>query len=323
MTIARKATIALACVICALIAHAEENFPTRPVKLVVGTPAGGGTDIIARMVGTQLQKQLGQAVVVDNRPGASTMIAAQYVSKSPADGYTILAADPGTIMYNTALYKSLPYDPVQDFAPVGLLARVPLLLVVGPNSKFDDVGKLIAAMRAEPDKFPVATAGVGAPHHIALEFLKSQANLRVPHVPYKGAAPAMQDVLGGVVPVMVADYASGMGNIKAGKLKVLATFSAERLPSLPDVPSLVQLGLTNQVPPSYLSVVAPIKTPPAILEKLSVELQKALSDPAVQTSIREMGSEPLSSTSAQMKQQWSHDMTIWPALIRDRAIHLD
>lgn len=323
MNMPRRWALMLACMVGAAAAHAQNTFPSRPVRWVVGASAGGGTDITVRTVSSQMQKQLGQSIVIDNRPGGGTTIAADHVSKSTADGYTILATDPGTIIFNTALFKKLSYDPVQDFAPVGLLARIPLLLAVNPSSGFDDVGKLIVAMRAEPDKFPVATAGIGSPHHIALEFLKGQAQLKVPHVPYKGAALALQDVLAGVVPVTVTDLASGMSNIKAGRLKVLATFNAERLASMPEVPSLVQLGLTSRVPPSYLSVVAPAKTPPQVLERLSGELQKALSDPSVQSRLKEMGAEALPSTSEQMKQQWAKDMSVWPALIRDKGISLD
>lgn len=304
-------------------ALSQEYFPSRPIKWVVGTPAGGGTDIVARLVGTQMQKQIDQPIVVDNKPGAGTTIAADYVARSAPDGYTILAADPGTIMFSTALYTKLPYNPVQDFAPVGLLARVPLLLAVHPGTGVDDVRKLVAEMRATPDKFPVATSGIGGPHHIALEFLKEQAQLKVAHVPYKGGAAALQDVMAGVVPVMIADLASAISHIKAGKLKVLATFNAEPLAAFPDVPSLVQLHLTTRVPPSYLSVVAPAKTPPQVLEKLSSELLRALSDPGVQTRLREMGAEPLPTTSTQMKQQWVQDMAIWPALIRSKGITLD
>ncbi len=315
--------LTLTCSLAFSTAFAQDVFPSRPVKWIVGTPAGGGSDVIARVVGAQMQKQLSQPVVIENKPGASTMIAADYVSKAPADGYTILTADPGTIIFNAALYKKLPYDAVRDFTPVGLLARVPLLLVIHPSADIDSVGKLIAAMRANPEKYPVATPGVGSPHHIALEFLKSQTQLKVQHVPYKGGAPAMQDLLAGVVPVMVADLSSVMENIKGGKLKVLATFNAERLPLMPDVPSLVQLGLTSQVPPSYLSVVAPVKTPAKIVEKLSSELQKALSDPSVQWRLKELGAEPLPTTSAQMKRQWDRDTAVWPALVREKGIRLD
>ncbi|WP_194273927.1 Bug family tripartite tricarboxylate transporter substrate binding protein [Variovorax paradoxus] len=315
-------SIVLACAVHGP-ARSQESFPSRPIKWVVGTPAGGGTDIVARLVGTQMQKQMAQPLVVDNKPGAGTTIAADYVAKSTPDGYTILAADPGTIMFSTALYAKLPYDPVRDFAPVGLLARVPLLLAVHPGSGYEDVRQLVADMRATPEKFPVATSGIGGPHHVALEFLKDQAQLKLAHVPYKGGAAALQDVMAGVVPVMIADLTSAIGHIKGGKLKVLATFNAQPLTDLPGVPSLVQLNLTTRVPPSYLSVVAPAKTPPEVIDKLSSELQLALSDRDVQARLRDMGAEPLPTTSAQMKQQWTQDMAIWPALIRSKGITLD
>ncbi|MGE4340285.1 MAG: Bug family tripartite tricarboxylate transporter substrate binding protein [Pigmentiphaga sp.] len=304
-------------------AQTHDGFPNKPIRWIVGTSAGGGTDVVTRTIAQQLQEQLGQTIVVENKPGGGTTIAADYVSRSPADGYTMLTADVGTIVFNTALFKSLSYDPLNDFAGVGTLASVPLLLAVRADNTAGDAKELLAAMRKNPEQFSVATAGIGSPHHIALEFLKDQAKLDVLHIPYKGSAPAIQDVLGGVTPVMVVDIPSGMSNIKAGKLKALATFTAERLPSLPDVPSLVELGVIEREPSSWWGIVVPKKTPSDVVAKLSAELEKAIRALGVQERLKAMGVEPLPSDSAQMDTLWRRDMDTWPPLIREKEIRLD
>lgn len=327
MKIHRKRALILACAFVAGATQAQAqghgDFPEKPIRWIVGTSAGGGTDVVTRTIGQQLQKQLGQSVIVENKPGGGTTIAADYVSRAPADGYTLLTADVGTIVFNTALFQSLSYDPRQDFSAIGMLASVPLLLAVRSDNGFDDANELLAAMRKSPEQFAVATAGIGSPHHIALEFLKDQAKLEVLHIPYKGSAPAIQDVLAGITPVMVVDIPSGMANIKAGKLKALATFTAERLPSLPDVPSLVELGVIEREPSSWWGIVVPKKTPPAIVAELSAELEKAIRSPEVQDRLIGMGVDPLPSTSTQMDELWRRDMDIWPPLIRSKEIRLD
>ena len=250
MSFARTACISLLIAASMLIsaASAADSYPSRPARWIVAYPAGGGSDVLARTVGEQLSKELGQPVVVDNRPGGATIIGAEAVARAPADGYTVLSADNGTLIFNTALFRSLPYDPVKDFAPVGLMARFPLLLAVNPSSGYASAKDLVEAMRKEPGKVSYASPGVGSPHHLAMEMLKQRAKFDATHVAYKGMAPAIQDVVGGQLPLIIVDTAAGGAMIKAGKLKVLATFSKTRLPSMPDVPTLMDLATRTSKP---------------------------------------------------------------------------
>lgn len=304
-------------------AMAAEAYPAKPVRWVVAFSAGGGSDILARTVGLQLSKQLGQQIVVDNKPGGATVIAAESVARSPGDGYTVFTADNGTLIFNTALFKRLSYEPKKDFAPIGMMARFPLVLATNPASGFATAKEAIEAMRKQPGKFSYASSGVGSPHHLAMEMLKERARIDVTHVPYKGGAPAVQDVAGGQLPFIVIDIATGLPMIKAGKLKVLATFSKSRLAAMPDVPTLMELGYTDIEATAWQGLVVPASTPKAIQDQLSSELQKAINIPAVSARLVELGVEPLPSDAAAMNKRWSDDAAYWPKLIKDRQITLD
>ncbi len=304
-------------------ACAQSTYPSKPIRWVVGTAAGGGSDFVVRTVANRLSQQLGQTIIVDNRPGGGTTIAADLVAKSSPDGYTVLTADTGTIVFNTALFKKLPYTPTKDFVPVGMLAHFPLLLVTPATSSFPTVKAAIEDIRRNPGVHGYASAGVGSPHHIAMEFAKDQAKLDVRHVPYKGAAPAIQDLVGGVVPLGVIDTAAGLQMIRAGKLKALATFTKSRIATLPDVPTLIELGYIQSEAPCWISMVAPTGTPPDVVATLSAELAKALLHPDVQKKLRDFGLEPQPSTPAQMKAVWDQADAYWPPLIRSKGIMID
>ena len=303
-------------------AHAD-NFPAKPVRWVVAYAAGGGSDALGRAVGSQLSTQLGQPVLIDNKPGGATVIGAENVAKSPGDGYTVFTADNGTLVFNTALFKKLSYDPQKDFTSIGMMARFPLLLAVNPNAGYSDVKALIAAAKANPGKLSFATPGVGSPHHLAMEMLKARNNVDLVHVAYRGAAPAIQDVVGGQLPLMVVDSAAGMQMMKAGKLKPLATFSKSRLASMPDVPTLMELGSTDTEAVAWQGLVVPSSTPKEIVAKLSTELQKAIQSDAVRTQFATMGIEPTPSDAATMQKHWAQEGQFWPRLIKERGISLD
>lgn len=300
-----------------------DTYPSKPIRWVVAYAAGGGSDALARTVGTQLAAQLGQSVLIDNKPGGATVIGAENVAKSPGDGYTIFTADNGTLVFNTALFKKLSYDPQKDFAPVGMMARFPLLLAVNPNAGYADVKALLEAARANPGKINFATPGVGSPHHLAMEMLKARNKLDLAHIAYRGAAPAIQDVVGGQLPLMVVDSAAGMQMIKAGKLKPLATFSRSRLAALPDVPSLMELGYTDIEAVAWQGLVVPMATPKETVARLSAELQKALQTEAVRSQFAVMGIEPTPTDAASMQKHWAQESQYWPRLIRERNISLD
>jgi tripartite-type tricarboxylate transporter receptor subunit TctC len=300
-----------------------DAYPSKPVRWVVAYAAGGGSDALARAVGTQLSAQLGQSVLIDNKPGGATVIGAENVAKSPGDGYTVFTADNGTLVFNTALFKKLSYDPQKDFTAVGMMARFPLLLAVNPNAGYADVKALLEAAKANPGKLSFGSPGVGSPHHLAMEMLKSRAKLDMVHIAYRGAAPAIQDVVGGQLPLMVVDSAAGMQMIKAGKLKPLATFSKSRLVALPDVPSLMELGYTDVEAVAWQGLVVPSATPKDVVAKLSVELQKAIQSEPVRAQFTTMGIEPTPSDAAAMQKHWSQESQYWPRLIRERGISLD
>ena len=319
--------ILLSGVACAMLsspaAHAADPYPTKPIRWVVPYSAGGGSDALARTVATQMGAQMGQQLIVDNRPGGAAVIGAKIVTKAAGDGYTIMSADNGPLVFNTALFKTLPYNPEKDLAPVGLMARFPLLLVVNPSSGYTTAKQLIEDMRSHPGKLSYATAGIGSPHHVAMEMLRERAKFDAVHVAYKGAAPAIQDVVGGQVPLMVVDAGAGMPMIKAGKLKVLATFAKSRLISMPEVPTLIELGFTDIEAVAWQGLVVPSTTPAHIVDRLSAEMQKAVNTPSVRARLLELGLEPIPSDPANMAKRWREDVNFWPKLIRERNISLD
>lgn len=302
---------------------AQSSYPNKTIRWIVGTPAGGGTDALVRAVADQLSKQINQPVIIENKPGGGTTIAAEYVARSPADGYTLLAADTGTLVFNTALFKKLSYAPVKDFAPVGMLASFPLLLVSSQSSGLMTAKAAVEAIRTNPGKLGCATAGIGSPHHMALEFLKEQAKLDAPHVPYKGGAPAIQDLVAGVVPLAVLDTASSAGMRAANRLNVLATFTETRVAAVPGVPTLMELGYTNAPAPCWVSAVAPAGTPRDVVAKLSSEIAKALASDVVQRRLRDLALEPQPTSPDQFRTMWQEADRKWPALIRAKGITID
>lgn len=298
-------------------------YPVKPVKWLVGYPAGGGTDFLARTIAAQMSTQMGQQIVIDNRPGAGAIIGADVAAKSPGDGYTVFTADNGVLVYNPALYKKLPYDPAKDFAPIGLMARAPLLIVAAPNAGIKDAKDLMEMLKKNPGRYSYASPGNGSPHHLAMELFKSRAGVFVVHVPYRGAAPAVQDVMGGQVPLMMIDTSSGMPNIKAGKLVALAILSAKRIPQLPDVPTMAELGYKDVEAYAWQGLVVPASTPKNLQLKINAEMQAALNNPAVRKKLFEAAWDPVPSDASMMAAYTAAETRVWHKLIKDRGISLD
>ena len=226
MTLPRRHLLALAAgaPLGALLpqgARAADAYPNRPIRWIVAYPAAGGSDFLARQLAPQMGRQMGTSIVIDNRPGAAGIIGTELAAKAPGDGYTILTGDNGAMVYHTALYKSLPYSPA-DFVPIGFMASFPLILVVNPASGFTSVGQLLDAVQRNPGKYSYASPGAGSPHHLAMELLKERTHSFIVHVPYRGTAPAMQDLLGNQVPMMVVDAAAGLAQIRSGRVRALA-----------------------------------------------------------------------------------------------------
>jgi tripartite-type tricarboxylate transporter receptor subunit TctC len=305
-----------------ILAQAQ-TYPAKPVTWLVPYPPGGGSDVIARTIGAQLSKQLNQTVIIENKPGAATMIGAQAAARSAPDGYTIFSGDNATYVFNSALYKKMQYDPQKDFAPITLIARFPLLLVANPNAGFKNAKDLIEQVKRSPGKYNYASVGPGSPHHLAMEMIKQKAGAFIVHIPYRGAGPAVQDLLAGQVPMMVLDLATALPHIKTGKLTALAVASGNRLPLQPDVPTLKEIGLGDVEMYAWQGVAVPAGTPKEIVSRLNAEVSKAIAAPDVIKRLTDLGVEPLSGSPEQMADYIKTETERWHALIKERRLTLD
>lgn len=305
------------------LAAQAQAYPSKPIRWLVPYPAGGGSDFLARTIGQALSAQTGQPVLVDNKPGGNTAIGASEVARAPADGTTVLSADNGTMVFNSALYKNLSYSPTKDLAPVTLMGRFPMILVVSPAVTAKDAREFIAQTKANAQGINFASAGAGSPHHLAMELLKTEAGLKMTHVPYKGAAPALTDVAGGQVPAMMVDMAAGAGFIKGGKVRPLAVANATRLPQLPDVPTFAELGFKNVEAAALVGMVVPAATPAETIAALNQRVVAAIHEPGVHKKLSDFGVEPVGSTPAQFAELIKSETTRWHKLIRDLNITLD
>ena len=301
-----------------------QPYPSKPIRLVVPFPAGGGTDFFARTVGAKMSETLGQPIVVDNRPGGSTIIGAENVKGSAPDGYTVLLGDLGTYALNPSLFKKLPYDPANDLAPVTLTGRFVLTIAVNPSAlNVSSVKELIDAAKKEPGKITYASPGTGSPHHLAMELFAKEAGIKLTHVPYKGAAPALQDLIGGQVAVMPVDIAAGMPHIKSGKIKVIGTATPSAVAALPGVPTIASAGIPGFEAWAWQGFAVPKGTPPDVVAKLREGYLKAVNDPAVRAKLVEAGIEPLQSTPQEMATYISSENAKWSKVIKEANITLD
>jgi tripartite-type tricarboxylate transporter receptor subunit TctC len=283
-----KFWITLALALALPLHAAAQAWPSKPVKLVVPYPPGGPTDIVARVVAERLQAQTGQPFVVDNRPGAGGNLGADAVAKAAPDGYTLLVATTAHAI-NKSLFKSLNYDVQRDFAPVSLLTQGPLVLVVHPDFPARSVSELIAMARAKPKSVSFASSGNGQSTHLAAELFASMAGAPMTHVPYKGSAPALNDLIAGQVPLMFDTMLSAMPHVKGGKLRALAITGEKRSAAAPDLPTIAESGLPGYQAYAWNGLLAPAGTPPAVLARLSEELKTALAQPAVQEKFAAQG----------------------------------
>jgi tripartite-type tricarboxylate transporter receptor subunit TctC len=294
-TVRRVLRVALIPLVLVVAATARaEDYPSRPVRVVVPYPAGGGTDFITRVVGEKLAVALGQQIVIDNRSGASGMIGADLVAKSAPDGYTLLMANPAEIAFNPILYPKMSYDPAADFAPVTLVGWTPLILAAHPSVPAATVTELIAVAKAKPGTLGYASAGSGGAQHLAGEYFKTLAGVELIHVPYRGAAPAVNDVVAGQVALIFMGMPAVMPHVRAGKLRGLAVTSPKRssatpeLPTLAEVPGLAEFDITN-----WFGLMAPARTPAPIIERLQREVAAIVSRPDVRKRLVDEGIEPV------------------------------
>jgi tripartite-type tricarboxylate transporter receptor subunit TctC len=293
-----------------------QTFPIRPIRIVVPLAPGGGTDIFARLLAAKLSDNLGQPVLVENRPGGGTLIGAELVARAAPDGYTLLLSAVTTYSVNPSLYRKLPYDPVKDFAPISLTARLPLLLVVHPDFPARSVRELIALAKSKPREIDFASPGPASPHHLAMGLLMQRTGIDLVHVPYKGGGPALQDVIAGRVPIMFLAMELSSAHIKAGKMRALGIASPQRNPLLPDVPTISESGVPGFEASAWQGIVAPAGTPDAIVARLNAGIAKSISDPAMHQKLVETGIEPLLSSPEQFAAYMRSETLKWAEIIR-------
>ena len=307
----------------ALLSHAQAPYPTKPIRIVVPFPAGGTTDILARAVAQKLTETLGQSVVVDNRPGAGGNIGAELVAKSPPDGYTLLMGTVGTHAINASLYAKMPYDHVKDFVPVILVAGVPNVLVVNPSVPANSVPELIAYIKANPGKVNFASSGSGTSIHLAGELFKTMAGVSMTHVPYKGSAPAVTDLIGGQVQLMFDNLPSALPQIKAGKLRALAVTSTQRASALPDVPTVAEAGLPGFDATSWFGLLAPAGTPKDVVAKLNAEVAKWLATPEAREKLASQGAIAAGQSPEDFTRHIAAETAKWQKVVKESGAKVD
>lgn len=323
MTISRRQMGVLgASVLLAPLSHAQ-TFPAQPVRWIVPYPAGGGTDVVARSLAAEMQQLLGQSVVVDNRPGANTIVGGDAIAKSKPDGYTIGSADNATLALNPGLYAKLPYDPSKDFFIVGGIARFPYVLVVRNASAHRSLNDVMEAARMSPGTVSYGSPGLGGPNHVAMELLQQRSGVRLNHAPYRGAAPGIQDLLAGQIDCMLVDTGSSMPHIKTGKLRALAVAHERRLDTLPDVPTFSESGIADFKAFSWQFLVAPASTPVPARVALESALNKALVQTGVKKRLFDLGIEPASMGSEDAKRFVASEAALWGNVIRKAGIKLE
>lgn len=298
-----------------------QGYPARPVHLVVPQASGGATDILGRLVSERLVPRLGQQLVIDNKPGAGGNIAAAFVARAPADGYTLLLANHPGVTTAPTLSKNPGFDPVRDFAPVTLLAKQTMLLTLHPSLPPNTVAEFVAYARARPGALSYASPGIGSPHHLAMELFKQVAGIDLVHIPYKGGAPAMQDVVAGQVMVMFASFVIAGPQLKAGKLKAIGATGAARNTQAPEYPPIAEQGYPSFVQEAWFGVTAPAGTPPAVLARLNQEFNAVLAITELQQHLLRIGFDPVPATSpAEFGKLYADDVAKWGKVIRDAKI---
>ena len=314
---------ALAALLAWTDAALADTYPSKPVHIIVPFPAGGAIDIIVRTSAQQLSKELGQPMLIENRPGASGNIGADAVAKSAADGYTLLAGTSATHGANPALYTKLAYDARRDFVPVAHIAGVPNVLVVTPASGINTLADLVQQARAKPGKLSYGSAGSGTSLHLAGELFRSAAGVDVLHVPYKGAAPATTDLLGGQITMMFNTVPVALPLIRSGKLKALAVTSPKRHFALPDVPTFTELGYPSVASATWVGLFAPAGTPREVVDKVAQALERALREKTVVDTLRLQGAEPQFMDAAAFGRYVDSEIARWGGVVRAAGIKLD
>ena len=314
-----RSCVGVIALVAALAQGALAAYPEKPVRIVVGFAAGGPTDVVARIIADHLAKANGKPFVVDNKPGAAAMIATAEVARAPADGYTLLMTGTNHAT-NPSILPKLPYETLRDFAGVSLVAEGPHVLVVNPQAPFGSVKELVAYAKANPEKVAYSSSGKGGTVHFAGAMFEEAAKVSLTHVPYKGAAPAVQDLLGGQVPMSFASLASINTYVKSGKLKLLATATPKRLAEYPDVPTFAELGYPGVSISAWAGLLAPAATPKPILEKLATQVKQALESPEVRQRLQALGMQPMGTSLKGFDAQIAREVDTFGRIAKARGI---
>lgn len=314
--------LATATLALAGMAHAQSSFPSKPINIIVPFSAGGTTDILARIVGQYLGTELGQPIIIDNKPGAGGNIGGQQAARSPADGYTLFMGTVGTHAINQSLYKKMPYDPIKDFAPLSRVATVPNLLVAHPSRPYKTVKELIAYAKAHPGEVTYGSPGSGASPHVSGALFQSMTKAELTHVPYKGSAPAVSDLLGNQIAIMFDNMPSAIQHVRSGKLRPIAVTTAKRSPELPDVPTIAEAGVPGYEATSWFGLWVPAKTPADVQQKLYTALTKVLKDPAVVKKIADQGGEVVIDTPAQFDAFIKAEAAKWGKVVKESGAEI-
>ena len=316
----KKIFAAIAAMLMTATAVAQQ-YPSKPVRFVVPYAAGGATDLIARVIGERLAAGLGQPFVIDNRPGAATLLGAQLVAKAEPDGYTLLMATSTTLAINASLYKSLPYDPVKDFAPISLAIQHPFVLLVDPKLPAHNVKELVALAKAKPGQLAYASGGSGSFPHLAMAMFQAMTGIDVIHVPYKGSAPALTDLMGGQV-AMIFDN-TALNYVKSGKIRALAVTTKDRLSVMPDVPTLQEAGVAGYELAAWQGVIAPAGTPRPVVDRLNAEIVKLLHEPDVVKRLTGDGGQIITSTPDQFAAYIKSEIGRFAKVVRDSGAKVE
>jgi tripartite-type tricarboxylate transporter receptor subunit TctC len=315
-----KLVVAAVAVLCVSATAQAQDFPTRVIRMVIAFPAGGPTDFVGRVLADKLKELLGQSVIIENKAGANGAIGADLVAKSTPDGYTLFLTTVGAVAITPHLRTDVPYDTLRDFAPVSLVVNNTTVLVVRPDLPVSSANDLAAMAKDKPGTLAFASTGIGSMPHLALELYQSAAGVKFVHVPYRGAAPALTDLLGGQVTALFADAPVLMSQIEGGKLKALGAASEQRNPMLPNVPTLREQGYADTQADNWYGLLAPAKTPPAVIAKLNGAVRAALADPVVRDKLIKSGAVPAPTTPEEFGKLIKDELARWGKVIADKGI---
>lgn len=317
------AAMLLGSIWASLPAGAQTPYPANPVRIVVPYSPGGGTDIVARIIAQKLTEAWGQQIVVENRPGASGMIAGAFVAKAAPDGYTLLMGYTGDVAINQSLFKKMTFDPVKNFTPVALAAMAPMIFVVHPSLPAHNVKQVIALAKARPGQLVYASAGVGQPGHLAFELLQHSAKIQLTHVPYKGGAPAVTDLVGGHVMMFFSGIMPAIPHVRTSRLRALAVSTSKRSPVASEVPTMIEAGMPGFDLPTWYGVLAPAGTPRDVVAKLSAEISRSLALADVRERLLREGADPAPSTPEQFGQFIQAEVAKYAMIIKEAGVRAD